>query len=482
LHQEASDEVLLTVSDTGCGISEKFIETRLFNAFCQENVLAPGTGLGLSIVHNIVTMLGGTIKVSSELGVGTTFNVRLPLQRPLPGQQSTTTTPHSGGSNSSTRSDPQIAAELVRKSTKRRVVLAISNKKLKLSVEKILTGWFKLEIVEKDADVCITDDPSMRVTPTKSVILLGTLAQQRDHVSKARVEFVPTPVGPYRLARVLHATLVKTGSRPVSVRASSGPGDLAGHARQHSFNANLHEIDVGGELRHMIGAAETMSIAQNSPQALKVLYTPRDVATDSVVESGEGFPFPGQNETPVKGAPPQQNGVQDSSAKPRVLVVDDNKINLNLLKSFLSRKRKYAGVGSAENGQQAVDLFISNAEQAKPYDIVFMDISMPIMNGFEATREIRAWEKKQKTTAGSGTLIIALTGLAGSRDQAEAFDAGIDVYLTKPVSFKSVAELLDNWESNQEIARTAADGSTPTTPKHSTHPSHGQNILAAIVG
>lgn len=94
------------------------------------------------------------------------------------------------------------------------------------------------------------------------------------------------------------------------------------------------------------------------------------------------------------------------------------------------------------------------------------------MNGFEATRAIREIERDRGRKRGGATtvpdhgeraslssatngsplsssppaLIIALTGLASSRDQSEAFASGIDLFLTKPVSFKEVGRLLDNWE------------------------------------
>jgi len=88
----------------------------------------------------------------------------------------------------------------------------------------------------------------------------------------------------------------------------------------------------------------------------------------------------------------------------------------------------------------------------------FLDISMPIMNGFEATRAIREVEYTRKATQGdsgdragtgpSKALIIALTGLASSRDQTEAYRCGVDLFMTKPVSFKEVGRLLDNWEAH----------------------------------
>lgn len=63
--------VVLTITDTGRGISNDFVRTKLFTAFAQENSLSSGTGLGLSIVRSIVALLEGEIAIKSELGRGT---------------------------------------------------------------------------------------------------------------------------------------------------------------------------------------------------------------------------------------------------------------------------------------------------------------------------------------------------------------------------------------------------------------------------
>ena len=446
LEQPNMDEVLLTVRDTGCGISEKFISTKLFEAFSQENALAPGTGLGLSIVHSIVTMLGGSITVSSEVGVGSVFKVVLPLQRPLPGQQSTQTTPHSGNSSSSTGSNPSAAIDAIQQ-LRYRFMLSISDESLRASIEKLISQWFKLPIVDDHADVCITDDADVK-SSCRTVVVLGALVHQQEH-SNRQIEFIPIPVGPYRLARSLCAIFMRSDPRRSFSRGSIDLSPISEQPHQESLSERMHEVNLGAsipESSYIIQATDTMAMKTYSPQAQR-LMTPRN---DSLVEEPESFPFPGQ-EASSFAAP--QNGTRPRG-QPRVLVVDDNRINLSLLTNFLQKKRKYATVGSAEDGQQAVDMFTTEAEN-KSYDIIFMDISMPIMNGFQATRAIREVEHR---SAADGALIIALTGLAGSHDQAEAFEAGVDVYLTKPVSFKSVAELLTNWENSRNSPRRSVEG------------------------
>ena len=81
-HLKTGRMVRLVVQDTGQGISEDYLQHKLYRPFAQENELAAGTGLGLSLVKSIVSQLRGKIQVESELGTGTTFTVTLPLEQP----------------------------------------------------------------------------------------------------------------------------------------------------------------------------------------------------------------------------------------------------------------------------------------------------------------------------------------------------------------------------------------------------------------
>lgn len=74
---------------------------------------------------------------------------------------------------------------------------------------------------------------------------------------------------------------------------------------------------------------------------------------------------------------------------------------------------------------------------------------MPGMDGFEAARAIRAFEK-ERSPGSTPAIIIALTGLSSSEDESKALESGMDMFLTKPVSFKAVGKLLKEWTDRRD--------------------------------
>jgi CheY-like chemotaxis protein len=127
-----------------------------------------------------------------------------------------------------------------------------------------------------------------------------------------------------------------------------------------------------------------------------------------------------------------------------VLVIEDNEENGDMLSRRLLR-RGYTVIRAAD-GQEAVDM----AARERP-DLILMDVSLPVMDGLEATRRIRARPETQTTP------IIALTAHATSADRDKALQAGCDDYHTKPVE---LPRLLAQMEAL--LARAArARGTTP---------------------
>ncbi len=118
-----------------------------------------------------------------------------------------------------------------------------------------------------------------------------------------------------------------------------------------------------------------------------------------------------------------------------ILLVDDNPDNRLLVKAYL-KKSPYQ-VDEAENGEEAVKKFTENE-----YDLVFMDVQMPIMDGHEATRQIRAWEAMENKDA---TPIIALTAHAIKEEIDKCLTAGCDTHLGKPIKKATLLSTIENY-------------------------------------
>jgi len=112
---------------------------------------------------------------------------------------------------------------------------------------------------------------------------------------------------------------------------------------------------------------------------------------------------------------------------PKLLLVEDNEMNRDMLSRRLQRKG--FDVVFAMDGQAAVEL----ADSERP-DLILMDMSLPIMDGWEATRQIKSKQSIQ------GIPIIALTAHAMSGDREKALAAGCEEYDTKPVDFPRLIE------------------------------------------
>ena len=121
----------------------------------------------------------------------------------------------------------------------------------------------------------------------------------------------------------------------------------------------------------------------------------------------------------------------------RVLVVEDLATNRIVIKTML--KRLGIDCDDASNGEEAVKLIQSDAVG---YDLVLMDIQMPVMDGLKATELIRQWERDH---AKARTPIAALTAGAYAEDRQNCKDAGMDDYLTKPIVVVELKAVLDRW-------------------------------------
>jgi two-component system, sensor histidine kinase and response regulator len=143
-----------------------------------------------------------------------------------------------------------------------------------------------------------------------------------------------------------------------------------------------------------------------------------------------------------------QHSLREEMHPLRILVAEDNEVNQKIALSMLGKRGHEVVI--ARNGKEALDVL--DTMGARPFDLVLMDVQMPEMDGFEATRLIR--EKEKKT--GKHIPIIALTAHAMKGDKEECLEAGMDDYVSKPLRaeklFKIIREITGKQNKNSTIA------------------------------
>ena len=150
-------------------------------------------------------------------------------------------------------------------------------------------------------------------------------------------------------------------------------------------------------------------------------------------------------------AGPAEEPVEETNRVLHILVAEDNVINQKLATALLERHGHR--VQLACNGAEAVDLF-----RDFPFDLVLMDIQMPVMDGYTATAQIR--ELEASTTCDRRTPIVALTAHAGSKDRAKCLANGMDDYISKPIRAKTLYRIIDlqtGTQTSEESKKSAEE-------------------------
>lgn len=156
---------------------------------------------------------------------------------------------------------------------------------------------------------------------------------------------------------------------------------------------------------------------------------------------------PGAGPTPSAGPPADQEATDFSDY--RILVVEDNHINQLVMKAILSRTK--IRVDMASDGTEALEAL----QNYPDYDLIFMDMQMPRMDGVTATRRIRQQPRFQDLP------IIGLTALALKTDREEGLAAGMNDYLVKPVDQAQILAVLRKWLRLKQPASAEAPGAAP---------------------
>lgn len=354
-------DYVFTIKDNGIGMSQEFVK-HIFEPFERETTVTKssiqGAGLGMAITKNIVDMMGGEITVESEVGKGSAFTVKLPLQL----------------------QDIEKTAEQI----------------------KELEGLRSL-VVDDDLNVC-------------------------DSVSKM-------------LKSIGLRSEWTTSGREAAYRAKSAYEDGDPY---HTYIIDWQMPETSGietarKIRSVVG--------QDAPIIILTAYDWADIEDEAKAAGVTAFCAKPLFMSDLKAALLAANNIGDHSqpepgtvwtqidySGKRLLLVEDNELNREIAEVILEE----AGflIESAPDGTDAVAMIESSQEGY--YHAVLMDVQMPVMNGYEATKAIRAMQREDVKTLP----IIAMTTNAMEEDKEAALKSGMNAHIAKPIDMELLMSVL----------------------------------------
>jgi len=367
----AQDRVALhfSVSDTGIGLSPE-LQAKLFQSFTQADSSTTrkygGTGLGLAICKNLVELMGGSIWVESEEGVGSNFQFTLDMALTEP-----QFTPARIQDPDSTLQGLRVL--LVDDSTTALAILAEMLERLGLFV----------------------------VTANSAAEGLAHIHDSSDGFDLALVDWRMPDIDGVEFARELEASVEASAPHTIVL--------VTAYGREEALDA-AKQADV------TIAELLTKPV---TPTALRDTLISVVRGADAIETSPELPSAAGDDlEALLEGK--------------RILLVEDNEINLELESELLETYGLEVIV--AMDGQQAIDKL-----QTETVDGVLMDVQMPVMDGYEATRRLR------QDSRFADLPIIAMTGNAMSGDREKAIEAGMNDHIAKPINIDHLLETLVLW-------------------------------------
>lgn len=393
---DIGEEVFLrfSIKDTGIGIPQDKIGI-LFDKFTQADASTTrtygGTGLGLAICKQLVELMGGEIGVESEPGKGSEFWFALRL-----GKQA------GEGKGLSLPSDLEDI----------RVLVVDDNATNREILSTRLTNWGMRVSEAADGAAALQ-------------VLYQGLAE-KDPFRVAIVDMQMPEMDGATLGRAIRVDAQFNDLRMVVLTSMGAPGD-ARRFQEIGFSAYTTKPLRHEEMKSILSLVlKESAVEEKADHAIITRHTVRESQR----------PFAGSNA--------------------RILLAEDNITNQQVALGIL--KNLGLSADAVANGLEAIQ-----AIQTIRYDVILMDMQMPEMDGLEATREIRKLEerKRQETSNSSAyglgmtpsnasqprwnTPIIAMTANAMQSDREACLEAGMNDYISKPVSSKALAEILEKW-------------------------------------
>lgn len=382
--------VVVRVEDTGAGIPSEKLQS-IFEKFSQVGASksrhSEGTGLGLAITSGLVQLFGGTLEAESVQGKGSAFTARLPLaivdvgasQRPIP-----------------------VLAKGAR-------ILVVDDNEVSRSilVDQLKTWGF---------DACAADS-------AESAFMIIDAARDLDvPVDAVLVDYHMEANGGANFCRQVRADGVHDGLALILLTSLDAAADVS-EIGELQVQAHLTKPARANILRNTV--IEVLRARHARRQAGDRLETVNAFASRLPQLSLSLPDLPGGMESAAATEPPRI----------RIVVAEDNEVNAIVFRQILE-----AGGHSfamASNGEEAIALW----KKHRP-DVILMDVSMPVMDGLEATRRIRHMERVADLPP---VAIVAVTAFDTDSGRDMCLTHGMDDYIAKPISPEMLEAKIAPW-------------------------------------
>ena len=360
--KEGQTLFVFDLSDTGIGMSKEYLP-RLFEAFSQEaggsRTTYKGTGLGMAITKRFVDLMGGSIEVESELGKGTRFLLKIPMEiTDLPEEK-------------------EITAE---------DFTALKGLKVLLAEDNELNAEIACELLE-DVGICV----ETAADGSEAVSIFEESAP--GEFAAILMDIMMPKLNGYEATSAIRQ-LDREDAATVPIIALSA----------NAYEEDIRKAKASGMNSHVAKPVDPVTIYKEL-----LTYTERSEDKREVELSGL-----------------------------KVLMAEDNELNAEILLDTLEE----AGmtVTAVTDGKAALEAF--EASEKGQYDLILMDMQMPVMDGITATKEIRGLEREDAKTIP----ILAMT--ANSIDEAgeAAEEAGMSGFLMKPLQVEEIRKYLGKTE------------------------------------
>ncbi|MCC4859312.1 response regulator [Vibrio splendidus] len=416
IEPEQKLRVKFEVTDSGIGIAEDKQQS-VFDKFQQADGsttrIYGGTGLGLTICDKIVTLMGSKLELTSVVGKGSTFYFTADF-------------------------DPSLDVDESNIDFNKVSVLLVDDSQLNMRITSTQLQSFGVK-----SECC--------ETATQALELVSESVAKSSPYDLVLIDKVMPSIDGFQLARSLIERFDKACPKLVMISADPRKQDEA-RAKQVGFVAYIARPYQDNQLKWTLSevlarAADTSNFTY--PNRGEVAFkdnepVPLTKPTGSVEATPKASVATTQTDkqAPIKEEPKPVA----ASFSGKVLVVEDSRVNQQVAKMML--KKLGFEVDIADNGEIGVEKF-----QANEYEMIFMDCQMPVLDGFEATKQIRALEEGSS----QHIPIVALTANVVQRDKHLCFDVGMDEFLPKPVNQEKLREIVASFLSKESDSTKEED-------------------------